>query len=85
MKGLEFDDVFPITTDGVKLHGWHIPGLLPDVMWLIFHGNGENINLQLDQYQEIHWRYGASIVVIDYWGCGRSEGVPSERGFTPML
>jgi pimeloyl-ACP methyl ester carboxylesterase len=54
-------------------------------MWLIFHGNGENINLQLDPYQEIHRRYGASIVVIDYWGYGRSEGVPSERGFTPML
>ena len=79
--GLEFSDVFPVTTDGVKLHGWNIPGTSPDVVWLIFHGNGGNISVRLDQYQEIHRRYGASILAIDYRGYGRSEGVPSERGF----
>ena len=79
--GLEFDDVFPVTADGVKLHGWNIPGPSPDVVWLIFHGNGGNISIRLDQYQEIHRRYGAAILAIDYRGYGRSEGVPSERGF----
>jgi fermentation-respiration switch protein FrsA (DUF1100 family) len=79
--GLEFDDVFPTTADGVTLHGWHIPGPSPDVVWLIFHGNGGNVSVRLDQYQEIRRRYGASIVAVDYRGYGRSEGVPSERGF----
>ena len=79
--GLEYDDVFPVTADGVKLHGWHIPGLSPDIVWLIFHGNGGNISVRLDQYQEIRGRYGVSILAIDYRGYGRSEGVPSERGF----
>ena len=79
--GLKFDDVFPVTSDGVKLHGWNIPGPSPDVVWLIFHGNGENISVRLDQHQEIHHRYGASILAIDYRGYGRSEGVPSELGF----
>ena len=79
--GLEFDDVFPVAADGVMLHGWNIPGPSSNVVWLIFHGNGGNISVRLDQFQEIHRRYGASILAIDYRGYGRSEGVPSERGF----
>jgi len=73
--------VFPTTADGVKLHGWHIPGPSPDVVWLIFHGNGGNISVRMNQYQEIHRRYGGSILAIDYRGYGRSEGLPSEGGF----
>jgi hypothetical protein len=84
--GLEYDDVFPVTAYGVKLHGWHMPGEpisgeRSGVVWLIFHGNGGNVSVRLDQYQEIHHRYGASILAIDYRGYGRSEGVPSEAGF----
>ncbi len=78
--GLEYNDVFPVAADGVKLHGWHIPGS-SDVVWLIFHGNGGNIGVRLDQYKTIHNRYGASIVAVDYRGYGRSEGEPSEPGF----
>ncbi len=73
--------MFPTTADGVKLHGWHIPGPSPDVVWLIFHGNGGNISVRMNQYQEIHRRYGGSILAIDYRGYGRSEGLPSEGGF----
>jgi hypothetical protein len=79
--GLEYEDLLPVTADGVKLHGWHMPGESPDVIWLIFHGNGGNISVRLDQYQEIHRRYDASIIAIDYRGSGRSEGAPSEDGF----
>ncbi len=50
------------------------------MVWLIFHGNGGNISVRLDQYAEIHRRYDTSIIAIDYRGYGRSEGVPSERG-----
>ncbi len=78
--GLEFDDVFPVASDGVKLHGWHMPGA-SEVVWLIFHGNGGNISVRLDQFQELHRHYGASILAVDYRGYGRSEGSPSEVGF----
>lgn len=79
--GLLFENIFPVASDGVTLHGWHIPGRSPDVVWLIFHGNGGNISIRLDQYAEVHRRYCASIIAIDYRGYGRSEGVPSESGF----
>lgn len=79
--GLPFENIFPTASDGVKLHGWHMPGDSPDVVWLIFHGNGGNISVRLDQYAEIRRRYDASIVAIDYRGYGRSGGVPSEKGF----
>lgn len=92
--GLEFEDIFPVTSDGVKLHGWHMPAAVgatgsvgsvgsdgsTGVVWLIFHGNGGNISVRLDQYQAIQQRYGASVVAIDYRGYGRSEGIPSEAG-----
>ena len=79
--GLPFENVFPVTSDGVRLHGWHIRGDSPDVVWLILHGNGGNISVRLDQYAEINRRYNASIIAIDYRGYGRSDGVPSEKGF----
>ena len=79
--GLVFEDIFPVASDGVRLHGWHMPGGSEDVVWLIFHGNGGNISVRLDQYAEIHRRYDASIFAIDYRGYGRSEGGPSETGF----
>ena len=76
---LKFEDIFPIASDGVQLHGWHMPGT-SNVVWLIFHGNGGNIGVRLDQYNEINLRYDASIVAIDYRGYGRSDGTPSETG-----
>jgi fermentation-respiration switch protein FrsA (DUF1100 family) len=84
--GLEFDDIFPVAADGVKLHGWHMPARSENartsgVVWLIFHGNGGNISVRLDQYKELHRRYGAPVIAIDYRGYGKSEGEPSERGF----
>jgi hypothetical protein len=80
---LEYEDIFPVTSDDVKLHGWHIPvdsEDTSDTVWLIFHGNGGNIGVRLDQYEEINYRYEAPIIAIDYRGYGRSEGEPSEQG-----
>ncbi len=85
--GLEFTDIFPVTADGVRLHGWHIPAPSAEspestsAVWLIFHGNGGNISGRLDQYKEIHQRYGVSVIAIDSPGSGESEGETSEKGF----
>ncbi len=62
--GLEFEDVFPVANDGVKLHGWHMPGT-SGVVWLIFHGNGGNIGVRLDQYHEAALR--ASTQKVQSW------------------
>jgi fermentation-respiration switch protein FrsA (DUF1100 family) len=79
--GLDYTDIFPATSDGVKLHGWHMPAGSPSAhVWLILHGNGGNISVRLDQYKAIRDRYGVSIVAIDYRGYGKSEGKPSEYG-----
>jgi uncharacterized protein len=69
------------TEDGVRLHGWYIPG--PDKQGpviLYFHGNGGNIGYCVEFVQRMK-PLGASWFLFDYRGYGRSEGVISEEGF----
>ncbi|MCP4300011.1 MAG: alpha/beta hydrolase [Gammaproteobacteria bacterium] len=76
--GMDYQDVFIETTDGVKLHGWFITGRSSRVL-LFFHGNAGNISHRLDsiaQFQEL----GLSVLIIDYRGYGQSEGRTTEKG-----
>ena len=82
--GLAFEDIFPVTSGGVKLHGWHIPGKSTKVAWLIFHGNGGNISVRLDQYAEINRRYGASVVVSITGGTVAAKGYLQKLVSMPM-
>ena len=77
--GLEYEDVFLTTEDGLRLHGWYVPGE-SDVTWLWFHGNGGNIGHRIDELVMAHRRTGANIFIFDYRGYGESEGKPSEKG-----
>ncbi len=77
--GLVYEDVFISTSDGVKLHGWFVPGN-SDFTLLWFHGNAGNISRRVDNIALLHERLGANIFIIDYRGYGRSEGSPSEQG-----
>ena len=77
--GLVYEDVFISTSDGVKLHGWFVPGK-SDLTLLWFHGNAGNISRRVDNIALLHERLGANIFIIDYRGYGRSEGSPSEQG-----
>ncbi|HSE95952.1 MAG TPA: alpha/beta hydrolase [Methylomirabilota bacterium] len=77
--GLPFEDVHPVAADGVRLHGWFVPG--PRAVTLLWcHGNAGNISHRLENLGEIHRRLGVGILLFDYRGYGRSEGVPSEAG-----
>jgi fermentation-respiration switch protein FrsA (DUF1100 family) len=77
--GLTYRDISFETDDGVRLHGWLIPGPRPlTLLW--FHGNAGNISHRLDNIREIHRRLGIGIFIFDYRGYGRSEGSPSEAG-----
>ena len=89
---LPFEDVFMRTEDGVRIHGWFIPGAepadrrrdsrapaRPRVTLLLFHGNAENIGSSLD-LARLARSAGYSLMLVDYRGYGESAGQPSESG-----
>lgn len=78
-RGLEFKDVFFEASDGVRLHGWFVPGTTDKtIVW--FHGNAGNIGHRVDNIAELHNRLGVSIFIFDYRGYELSDGSPSEKG-----
>ena len=77
--GLAYEDVELATEDGVRLHGWYIPGENARGTLLFFHGNAGNISHRLDSIA-IFNRMNLDVFIIDYRGYGRSEGRPSEAG-----
>lgn len=84
--GLEFDEVWLTTEDGVDIHSWFIRGVpshddSPRTVMLMTHGNGGNISIRLDQYREFIQRFGTmDIFTLEYRGYGLSGGYPSEDG-----
>ena len=76
--GLDYEDVSLDTSDGVRVHGWFVPGDLTRTL-LYFHGNAGNISHRLHTIRQFH-DLGLSVFIIDYRGYGQSEGSPSEDG-----
>jgi fermentation-respiration switch protein FrsA (DUF1100 family) len=76
--GLDYDEVWLDTSDGVRIHGWFVPGD-STVTLLYFHGNAGNISHRLHTIRQFH-DLDLSVFIIDYRGYGDSEGRPSERG-----
>jgi alpha-beta hydrolase superfamily lysophospholipase len=73
---LEYDDLYAITGDGLKLHGWKLHAKSDLVGSLIFfHGNGENISTH---FGNVYWmaEHGYDVYLFDYRGYGQSEGEP---------
>jgi fermentation-respiration switch protein FrsA (DUF1100 family) len=77
--GLEFQDCFFPTTDGLTLHGWYIPGPRDAPVLLWCHGNGGNLSYELENLALVH-RAGLGVFIFDYRGYGLSQGRPSEAG-----
>ncbi|HUF91467.1 MAG TPA: alpha/beta hydrolase [Candidatus Limnocylindria bacterium] len=77
--GLAFRDVTFTAEDGVRLHGWMIPGRTPTTL-LYSHGNGGNISDRLSIARILRDQLGVGLFMYDYRGYGRSEGAPSEAG-----
>ena len=78
--GLDFQDVFFITADGVRLHGWFIPHREASFTLLWFHGNAGNISHRVENIKLLHDKAKINIFIFDYRGYGRSEGKVSEQG-----
>lgn len=76
--GADYRDVSIRTSDGVRLHGWFLPGDSDRVL-LFFHGNAGNISHRLESLRQF-LQLGLSVLIIDYRGYGRSEGRTTEQG-----
>lgn len=77
--GLDYSDVNLTTSDGVRIHGWHVPGeSRTTLLWL--HGNAGNISHRVDNIAVLNRLTGLSVLIIDYRGYGLSVGSPSEKG-----
>jgi len=78
--GLDCEDVWFETADGVRLHGWYFPAGKQRPLLLFCHGNAGNISHRLDNIQRLLEK-GISVFIFDYRGYGRSEGKITEQGF----
>ncbi len=77
--GLSFEDAFFQAADGTKLHGWYVTHDSPKAVILFCHGNAGNVTNRADIMEKLH-DLGASVLIFDYRGYGRSEGKPNEAG-----
>ena len=77
--GLAFREVRFTAADGVRLHGWLIPGRTPLTL-LYSHGNGGNMAGRVSIARLLVDQLGVGVFMYDYRGYGRSEGAPSEAG-----
>ena len=77
--GLDYEDVILTSRDNVKLHGWFLPAKHSQHVILFFHGNGGNISHRADSLKIFH-SLGLNVMIIDYRGYGKSDGVMSEQG-----
>jgi fermentation-respiration switch protein FrsA (DUF1100 family) len=83
--GLEYEEIFFATQDGLNLHGWFVPaagnhGSADRQTWVWFHGNGGNIGHRVEELTLLHQRLNVNLFIFDYRGYGRSQGSPSEKG-----
>lgn len=77
--GLEAEDCYFTTADGVRLHGWFVAkeDAIATLLWC--HGNAGNITHRLDNLAKLH-ELPVNVFIFDYRGYGRSDGEPSEQG-----
>lgn len=76
---LPVQDVWLVTSDGVKLHAWWIPAEGAKFTFLAFHGNAGNVTACTDVYKFLH-QTPSNVLALEYRGYGRSQGTPSEPG-----
>jgi fermentation-respiration switch protein FrsA (DUF1100 family) len=81
--GRPFENLYVLSSDGVKLNGWFFPADTNSpragLAFLVCHGNAGNISHRLELCRAL-LQTGASVLLFDYRGYGRSQGRPSEEG-----
>jgi pimeloyl-ACP methyl ester carboxylesterase len=71
--GLAFRDVWFSSADGVRLHGWYVPGEKGRPLVVFFHGDAANISYRVGNLLFLH-RLGLPVFIFDYRGFGSSQG-----------
>ena len=77
--GIEAEEVFLTTEDGVRIHAFFVPAPAATRAILYLHGNAGNASHRLP-LGAVLAELGAHILLLDYRGYGRSEGRPDEAG-----
>jgi pimeloyl-ACP methyl ester carboxylesterase len=67
------------TSDGERLHAWHLPRADAVGQVVYFHGNGGNLSIWLPILAGVQ-ASGLNVLAFDYRGYGRSTGSPTEKG-----
>lgn len=75
-----FEDCWFTSSDGLRLHAWYLPHAAPRAALLHLHGNAGNLTHRMEAATLLHQRCGASVLIFDYRGYGRSEGTPTVLG-----
>lgn len=75
-----FEDCWFVSSDGLRLHGWYLRHPKPRAAVLHIHGNAGNLSHRASVAELLHDRFGVSVLLFDYRGYGRSEGVPTILG-----
>ncbi len=78
--GLSFEDAWFTSPDGLRLHGWYAGRDDPRAVVLFCHGNAGNVTHRAETLYTLNELVGASVLIFDYRGYGRSEGKPDEEG-----
>jgi len=79
-EDLRFETARIAANDGVRLHGWFLAAEKPTAVVLYCHGNAGNIAGRRWVIRLFRDYLNCSILMFDYRGYGRSEGVPTEEG-----
>lgn len=77
--GLDYEDLWLSTEDGLTLHAWWLPHAHPCATLLFLHGNAGNISHRLDSLLLLN-TLGLNLLILDYRGYGQSQGHPTEQG-----
>ncbi len=77
--GLAYQDVSFRAEDGVILHGWYVPHESPKAVLLYAHGTVGNVTTRAPTLKKLH-DHGLAVMIFDYRGYGKSEGLPTEEG-----
>ena len=77
---LAIEDAWFDAPGGVRIHGWYVPHRQPVATVLFAHGNAGNLTHRDHVLRALHDKVGASVLIFDYRGYGRSSGKPTGAG-----
>lgn len=74
------EEVWVDSTAGARIHGWYLPKENSSRFVLLHHGNEEDVAQVAERYaRKVADAIDANVLVFDYRGYGKSQGVPNEK------